>query len=655
MMKFIKLANGTKKPIEKLTQTYKKHEVENYANLGVMIEKPYVVVDADDAQTADILYRIIEGENIKCRVMQTTRGKHFWFKTSEPLKNSIKPKVALTLHVDYRSWGVKDDGSPKLSYVKVKDDGHWRKWLRKCLESEMAEIPIWLKPLGSKYDFSKLASGDGRNQLLYEYILVLQSKKFTRDEVRETIRIINKYVFKEPLPKAEIDTILRDESFKDETTIEAQEWFSEKGAFLHNVFGDYVIKDMQIITFHERTYVYREGYYQESDNPIMHKMIELYPAITQRQRSEVLSYIKIITHVNEASQSEYVLNVKNGRLDLRTKQLYPHSPLNIDFERINASYDPKVKDANVENILKRVFCGDDELMTLFKQILGYSLIKNTRYQQAFFLTGTGSNGKSTILTMVKHLFGQGNTASLSLTDLEDKFKVAELENRLINIGDDISNTPIKDTGKFKKLVSGEGVMVERKNQRPFELLNYATFWYSTNKMPNFADKSDGMQRRITILPFNAKFSPKDKDYDPDITDKVTTEQAMTYLLNLAIEGLHELRSRGRFIQPRQVVEANEDYHTESSSVLMWFSETGYHPKKLETKTIQHWYESYKQWCHDAGYNKPFSRRQFSLELCAKYDLESSQKRTGEGEDATGRGSRRDFYFKLKNPNKIKLK
>lgn len=653
-MRYIKLASGTKKPVEKLTTTYTKSEIAEYPSVGMMLEKPYVVVDADDAKTADAIYRIIQGENIPCRVMQTTRGMHFWFKTTEPMKNSIKPQTGLTLHVDYRSWGIKDDGSPKLSYVKVKDEGTWRKWLRKCSTAEMAEIPIWLKPLSSKYSFMEMGSGDGRNQVLFEYILTLQSKRMSREDIRETINLINRYLFAQPLPQAEINTILRDESFKAEEDIEAQAWFSPKGAFLHNIFGDYVVKDMQIITYHDRTYVYEDGYYQESDNTILAKMIELYPSITQKQRNEVLTYIKIVTHVEEASQSDYWLNVKNGRLDLRNRKLHPHDPKYVDFERINASYDPTVKDAAVDTILRRVFCNDDELLELFKEIIGYSLLKNTRFQMAFFMTGTGSNGKSTILGMVKNMFGLKNTASLSLTDMEDKFKVAELENKLINIGDDISNTPIKDTGKFKKLVSGEGVMVERKNQRPFELINYATFWFSANKMPNFGDKSDGMQRRISILPFNAKFNPKDTDYDPDIADKVMTDTAMSYLLNLAIDGIHKLRAKGRFTQPRLVVEANEGYKVESSSVLQWFDDTGYAPITLETKTTQYWYERYKQWCFDAGYAKPFSRRQFVSELGAKYDLISSRKRTGQGADSTGIGTEREYYLSRRNPKKIKL-
>ena len=56
--------------------------------------------------------------------------------------------------------------------------------------------------------------GDGRNQALFNYILTLQSNDFTVEEIRETIRTLNKYVLKMPLPDKELNTILRDDAFK---------------------------------------------------------------------------------------------------------------------------------------------------------------------------------------------------------------------------------------------------------------------------------------------------------------------------------------------------------------------------------------------------------------------------------------------------------
>ena len=62
--------------------------------------------------------------------------------------------------------------------------------------------------------FLDMRAGDGRNQALFNYILTLQSEDFTKEEARETIRMINRYVLEDPLSDRELETILRDEAFK---------------------------------------------------------------------------------------------------------------------------------------------------------------------------------------------------------------------------------------------------------------------------------------------------------------------------------------------------------------------------------------------------------------------------------------------------------
>lgn len=58
-------------------------------------------------------------------------------------------------------------------------------------------------------------AGDGRNQALFNYILTLQSADFEKEEARDCLRMINKYVLKEPLAEDELDVIMRDEAFSN--------------------------------------------------------------------------------------------------------------------------------------------------------------------------------------------------------------------------------------------------------------------------------------------------------------------------------------------------------------------------------------------------------------------------------------------------------
>ena len=205
---------------------------------------------------------------------------------------------------------------------------------------EVDEIPSWLQPLSSKYNFKGMKAGDGRNAALFEYILVMQGKGYNREQIRKTIKLINNYVFKEPLSESELETILRDESFKDDEelleTIALNECFDEDGKFKHNKFAELLVKQMKIVTVNEQCYVYKDGYYQRAEREIDKEMIRLYPRSRRAQRAEVLDYIKILTatKASDIPLQEYIINLKNGRLDVRTNKLLEFDPEVIDFARI---------------------------------------------------------------------------------------------------------------------------------------------------------------------------------------------------------------------------------------------------------------------------------------------------------------------------------
>ena len=279
------------------------------------------------------------------------------------------------------------------------------------------------------------------------------------------IKVINDFVFAEPVSEFELDTICRDEAFKPDDVIQQQiEESKKKRGFSHNEFGDELINAYHIITVNNQMYVYEDGYYQQDEKIIERKMIDLFPSIKQSQRSEVLAYIRIKTHINsnDLKVNPYVINLKNTRLDIRTGECLPFTHEAIEFDRISVVYDPSAYCADLDKMLNRVFLGDREVINLFEEMIGACLIKHNRYQRAFMLYGSGANGKSTILNLIKRFLGSRNYSSIALEKVTDRFNIAELENKLANIGDDIDNVNIKNSGELKKLISGESTMVEGK-------------------------------------------------------------------------------------------------------------------------------------------------------------------------------------------------
>ena len=608
------------------------NEVKDFDNVALIVPKPYIVLDFDTTSDAEIMLTIIEELDLKCRVMKTTRGIHVWFKSKEETpKNFIKNRLAIGIYADRKVHS-------RNSYVKIKSDGVCREWIRKVPMEEIMEVPKWLTPISSpsdKFMFKGMGDGDGRNQELFNYIVYLQTKGFNREEIRETIKIINEFVFDDALDDREISLICRDEAFKDDDVIQEQIAKAEKKVgFNHNEFGDELIQKYNIITTNGQLYVYEDGYYQKDEKIIERKMIEMYPSIKTNQRNEVLNYIKIKTHIphEQIKVNPYIINLKNTRLNIQTGECLDFTPEAIEFDRIPVTYDPIAYNSNVDKLLNRVFLTDREVMDLFEEMLGSCLIKTARYQKAFMLFGNGSNGKSTILNMIKKMLGINNYACIELDKLCDKFNTAELEHKLANIGDDVNNTTIKDSGTLKKLFSGDSLLVQRKGERPFTLAPYATNIFSANELPRSFDKTLGFYRRWCFIGFNAKFSKNDEDYDPLIGDKVTTDDALSYLLNMAIRGAKRLIKNGGYTEPASVKQALENYKNENSTTLSWVEDQCISMDYLLNKPTDELYSNFVDWCKLSGIrpNMVTGKKMFYKEIMDKYDFDRKTKQKSNG-------------------------
>ena len=622
-MKYV-ILNDKKRPKHKLEDSnYTYEDVKYEDNVGLLVPEPFVVYDVDDMQQARILLKIVEELDIKCKVMKTERGYHFWFKHDTPMTNSTHMRTAIGISVDVRSYG-------KISFVVIKQHGEWREWLLNPPNSQVEQLPKWLSRIDSKVDFGSMKEGDGRNNELFSYIITLQKNGFKKEEVVRTINIINEYVLQTPLPPKEIETILRDDAFIEDEKVAVAHCLSDDGKIIHYKFGDELIDRYNIITVNGQTYIYEDGYYQQDPRLIEKAMIDIFPSIKQHLRREVLSYIGIKTHMNyEGVEDPYTLNVKNGRLHILNKTISEHSPDYIEFERVPVEFDRDAYDVHVDRTLNKVFCHDKDVRLLFEELLGYCLLKNARYQKGFIFYGEGSNGKSTILSMIREFLGRENIVSIELDKIHERFKTPELENKLANIGDDINQGTLKDTGTIKKLFSGEGVLVDRKNDQPFTLYNYAKMIFSANHLPYSPDKSEGFYRRFEFIPFEATFSPQDKDYDPYIEDKLTSENAKSYLLNLALDGLERLMRNGKFTQPDRVEEAKKMYRKINSSVLTWITDEVIEMKHIEGKVIKELYIEYRDYCHVAGIRNPVSRNTFTRETKEVFNVDNVPERVND--------------------------
>lgn len=453
-----------------------------------------VLIDLDDAEQGECLLDIVDALQLNCQVRKTSRGYHFYFKNAGISKCATHTRLAVGLTADIKV------GS-KNSYAVLKTDGKERPIVYDIEEGEEYQtVPRWLFPIGgSAVDLWQLSEGDGRNQTLFNYILKLQSAGFTKSEIRECLWIVNDYILKKPLPKTELETILRDEAFTKPS------FFNDKGTFLFDVFAKYLLSAHNIVKINDQLHIYKDGVYILGYSEIEAQMIKHISNLNQQKRKEVLSYLNLISENKTMSNASYIA-FSNGVYNIETGDFSEFSPNLVITNKINYAYNPAAYSAVCDKTLDKLACNDPAIRALLEEVVGYCFYRRNELRKAFILTGDKHNGKSTFLDMITNLLGTENTVALDLKELGDRFKTAELFGKLANIGDDIGDEFIANPAIFKKVVSGDRINAERKGQDPFDFNCYAKQLFSANNIPRIKDKSGAVIDRLIIVPFDASFT-----------------------------------------------------------------------------------------------------------------------------------------------------
>ena len=589
-------------------------EVSSLPEYAGILASNAILIDVDDMEQSEILLKICEDENVRCRILQSRKGMHFLFKNSK-IKNCFTgTRLACGLRVDIKS-------GFKSSYEVLKIDGKEREVLYDILDDEEYQsIPKWLFPIKTTQQFLDMEAGDGRNQALFNYILTLQSNDFSKEEARETIRIINKYILKEPLSDSELDVILRDDAFQKPI-------FFQKNVFLFDKFATYIKNNNHIIRINGQLHLFKDGVYVPGQDEIEAVMIQHISGLSNSKRTEVFKYLNLLMLTNTEMAKPNFIAFKNGIYDLNTDTLLPFSPEIVITNMIPWDYNPSAYSELADRTLNKIACDDELVRTILEECIGSCFYRSNTLGggKAFILTGEGSNGKSTFIAMMQHLLDERNIAALDLKELDQKFQNAALFGKLANLGDDISDEFIVNASIFKKFVTGERVQVQNKGEKPFEFNNYAKFLFSANNIPRIKDKTGAVLRRLLIVPFNAEFTKNDADYDSNIKYKLQEQEVMEYLIVLGIQALKRVIKNKGFTESPKVQQQLKEYEESNNPILGFFEECQMEGFPIENEQSDKVFRRYKEYCLANNFN-PMSKAEFSRQLCRKLGMTTKTKK-----------------------------
>ena len=633
--------NGKHPEAEKDKRHYSDNPRKNWNSYGASYSPVFFKLDIDDFKKSgeieepihgkprsDALVAILDFLKIRYNGIKTEHGKQLFFRVPDWMeqRNKINWYCPLGVKCEWK-FPSRDD------HIPLKINGVEREFFKGSITNEdVDELPPFLYPLqGYKnkpfmLDFPE----GGRTQKLGAYIFYLVKKGYTSDQAFQIVRLMNSYIFENPIPEKTLEAEILNES----TLKKLQDQEKEKADknLSHSDLAKEIIACFNLITVNGDFYNYENGVYKPFPNgKITHYLTEHYPKLNANFEREVIRHISGLTYT-EPPKDDGTVNVKNGVLSFSpdgTVVLLPHTMEHISFKQFNATYNPKAQSKLLDDTLLLWFNGSSKQIELFNQLLGYLLMNHVNYQKVFFFVGAPSTGKTTLLTLILCVCGNEHVSAIQLEEMGKPFGLASIVNQIANVFSDIRQTKVLASETFKMLADGSPLQINRKFKGELTYCFTGKLLFGMNSYPDFSKDFDGIERRVVIFEFKHIFKKGDPQFNPVILESLTSDECMSALLNRAISGYKSLIDNKGFITTKESEQALADFVSDNDSVVKWLHEADIdedyllrEPIRMDYKGL---YPEYQAFCINAG-EEAKAQKDFSRTICNMYDFKTRTKR-----------------------------
>ncbi len=549
----------------------------NYDDAGVILNNKVVVIDFDDYNDiGNLIYDLAPTLKV-----YTDRGFHLYYKRPKtdsiktPIRNYTNKLVVSGVKVDFKT-GTRSQATIKQSgqLRHMENDHLLTEW------DELPELPLLLYPSKLKHDIYGLDDGDGRNSSMYSHLLsTLEQYQLDDETLNNLANFVNKHVFAKPLNETELTNTIN--SVKTKKPSQGKPKYLDPKDII--MTSEVLVEKLDIHYFRGKLYFKKDNHFI-SDRNLLLRAIDDLIRLNPSQHKQLMDLFEIKSFLQE--DEDMPVQFRNGYT------LYENEIVEVDpgFTPyyFDIDYIEDVYDKDVDDFLNFLTCDRKDLRNVVEEVLAHVIMTKDFPHRAFFFQGEhGGNGKSTFIKMVQ-AFSDGLNTSVSLDKFDDDTSVYSLVGTLLNVADDIDASYLDRSSNFKTLASGDPLLIRPIYSPPVKVNNKATLIFTCNEMPTFRDKSGGITRRMVVIPCDNKIVERDFKID----EKLSTDNAKSYLLRLALEGLDRILKSGDISQSDTIDEKTKEYFISSDSVVSFLE--NHEVKEVVTTAAYRKYVAYSE-------------------------------------------------------------
>lgn len=380
-------------------------------------------------------------------------------------------------------------------------------------------------------------------------------------------------------------------------------------------------------------------------------MFDLVPSIVNKkeqafvaERAEHLADVSTQSHMVQAARLDpsvqcgqmdfdddpWLLNCRNGTIDLRTGELRPHQQADLITLMADVEYDPQAKSELWERTLLQIFGGCKETVAYFQRAVGYSLTGDTREECFFQLYGTGRNGKGTVLETLSALLKEYRRVASFKTFLKTNQNDAEgpspvmasLAGGRIVVASEAAAGARYNDELMKALTGGDEITARFLRENPFTYKPTFKIWLATNHLPAAAAEDTAFWERCKVIPFKQYFGEGERNVN--LKKQLLLE--LQGVLTWCVEGSLQWAELGLGTCP-EVQTSTSEYRAEQDFYQQWLTECCMIDGYVNEVNGDLWY-SYQQWenSNDVPRESRLSRTAFGLRLSKQFILEPGRRK-----------------------------
>ena len=338
--------------------------------------------------------------------------------------------------------------------------------------------------------------------------------------------------------------------------------------------------------------------------------------------------IEISQH--ELDASPWLLNCRNGTVDLKRGEFREHRRSDYITKMIDVDYDPKADAPLWIETLNR-FLPDPSVRSFFRRALGYSITGDMRERSYFICWGSGKNGKSTIVNAVLDLLGDyGAQADKGVfferrVDSDISNGVARLRGcRFVSASENKDGAHLS-VELIKQITGGDKITARFLHQEFFEFQPAMKIWLATNHRPRISDTNRAIWDRTLLIPFTVTIG--DDEIDLDMGQKLKAERSG--ILNWLLMDCMAWQREG--LNPPELVQTAIREYRESEDPIRGFLDERYDFVPHGSVGAQTLYNDYRSYCESSGLRAvsivKFSKRLLE-DFAAEFGIERQETRAG---------------------------